>query len=105
MSRALSVLGVAPGSAAGGKGLHSDRKTDSEVPQMFDDRIDGLPSGPQGKRMSVIFAASFVVFLAVAIFASLLGRQWSDWLPGTGRHTSMLEGVRGAVYDVMPFLM
>ena len=71
---------------------------------MADDR--GLGSnGPESRRMSLIFAASFVVFLAVAIVASLLGKQWSDWLPGTGRHTSMLEGVRGAVYDVMPFLM
>ena len=72
---------------------------------MVDDRKNRLPGDPGRKRMSLIFAASFVVFLAVAIFASLLGRQWSDWLPGTGRHTSMLEGVRGAVYDVMPFLM
>jgi hypothetical protein len=72
---------------------------------MGEDRGNGSPGRPEQKRMNLIFAASFVVFLAVAIVASLLGKQWSDWLPGTGHHTSMLEGVRGAVYDVMPFLM
>ena len=105
MSRAATAQGIARGRHGAGEGLDFGRRTLSEVTSMFDDRSNGSPSGPQGKRMSVIFAASFVVFLAVAIVASLLGRQWSDWLPGTGQHASMLEGVRGAVYDVMPFLM
>lgn len=75
---------------------------------MAEDRRGGLAAevtGSEAKGLSVMFAASFLVFLAVAVVARLLGRQWSDWLPGTGRHASMLEGVREAVYDVFPFLM
>jgi hypothetical protein len=75
---------------------------------MAEDRVSGSLTKltrPEPKGISLVFAASFAVFLMVAIAAKLLGRQWSDWLPGTGRHTSMLEGVRGAVYDVFPFLM
>ena len=104
MRRTSTALASARGQRAAAEGWDMVAGPHSEGSPMADDKGRGS-KGPESRRMSLIFAASFVVFLAVAIFASLLGKQWSDWLPGTGRHTSMLEGVRGAVYDVMPFLM
>lgn len=52
----------------------------------------------------VIYAAGFVVFLVFALAASLLVRDWRAWLPGAERETSLVGGVRSAVYTFMSYL-
>jgi light-harvesting complex 1 beta chain len=52
----------------------------------------------------LIFSASFVVFLVVALGASLLTWQWRSWLPGAEGETSLIGGVKSAVYTFMSYL-
>jgi light-harvesting complex 1 beta chain len=52
-----------------------------------------------------IFAVSFVVFLAIALIAQVLGWQWRSWLPGAEGVKSMTGGVKAAVYTFMSHLL
>jgi light-harvesting complex 1 beta chain len=52
----------------------------------------------------LIFSASFVVFLVVALGASMLTWQWRSWLPGAEGETSLIGGVKSAVYTFMSYL-
>jgi len=53
-----------------------------------------------------IFVVSFVVFLAFALFAQMLGLPWRSWLPGAESVKSITGGVKAAVYTVvMPNLL
>jgi light-harvesting complex 1 beta chain len=51
-----------------------------------------------------IFAVSFVLFLAIALFAQLLMLKWRLWLPGAEGEKSLIHGVRSAVYTFMSYL-
>ncbi len=51
-----------------------------------------------------IFAASFVLILAVALLSLLLTRNWRHWLPVAEGEKSLLHGVKSAVYTFMPYL-
>jgi light-harvesting complex 1 beta chain len=53
----------------------------------------------------VIFAAGFLIFLAIAIVAQTLGWQWRTWLPGAEGVKSMTGGVKAAVYTFMSHLL
>jgi light-harvesting complex 1 beta chain len=53
---------------------------------------------------SLIFTASFVVFLVVALGASMLTWQWRSWFPGAEGETSLIGGVKSAVYTFMSYL-
>lgn len=53
---------------------------------------------------TLIFTASFVVFMVVALGASLLTWQWRSWLPGAEGETSLIGGVKSAVYTFMSYL-
>jgi light-harvesting complex 1 beta chain len=53
----------------------------------------------------VIFAAGFLIFLAIAIVAQTLGWQWRTWLPGAEAVKSMTGGVKAAVYTFMSHLL
>jgi light-harvesting complex 1 beta chain len=53
---------------------------------------------------TLIFTASFVVFLVVALGASLLTWQWRSWFPGAEGETSLIGGVKSAVYTFMSYL-
>lgn len=52
----------------------------------------------------VIFAPSFVVFLAIALIGQLLGWHWRSWLPGAEGVQSIFGGVKAAVYTFMSHL-
>jgi light-harvesting complex 1 beta chain len=52
----------------------------------------------------LIFAASFIVFLAIALAGQLLGWHWRAWLPGAEGVKSLFGGVKAAVYTFMSHL-
>lgn len=49
----------------------------------------------------LIFAASFAVFMAIALAGQLLGWHWRTWLPGAEGVKSLNGGVKAAVYTFM----
>ena len=51
-----------------------------------------------------IFVASFAVFLAIAVLASLLTWKWRSWMPGAEGEKSLIHGVKDAVYTFMSYL-
>jgi light-harvesting complex 1 beta chain len=53
---------------------------------------------------TLIFTASFVVFLVVALGASMLTWHWRSWFPGAEGETSLVGGVKSAVYTFMSYL-
>lgn len=57
---------------------------------------DGTPEG-----FRVIYAATYVVFLLLALACLLCLQNWRSLLPGAEGARSMLEGVRTAVYTVI----
>ena len=56
-----------------------------------------------GRTDLVLFASSFIVFLAIALVGQLLGRPWRTWLPGA-EGVGLFGGVKAAVYTYMPYL-
>ena len=52
----------------------------------------------------LIFTASFIVFLAIALAGQLLGWHWRTWLPGAEGVKSLFGGVKAAVYTFMSHL-
>jgi light-harvesting complex 1 beta chain len=52
----------------------------------------------------VIFALSFLVFMAIALAGQLLGMQWRSWLPGAEGVKSLFGGVKAAVWTFMSHL-
>jgi light-harvesting complex 1 beta chain len=59
----------------------------------------------RARSYSLIFALSFVVFLAIALTGQLLGWHWRGWLPGAEGAKSLFGGVKAAVYTSMSHLM
>jgi light-harvesting complex 1 beta chain len=53
----------------------------------------------------ILFAPSFLVFLAIALFGQLLGLSWRSWLPGAEGVQSLFGGVKAAVYTFMSHLL
>jgi light-harvesting complex 1 beta chain len=51
-----------------------------------------------------LFAASFIVFLVVAIVAQLFMFDWRAWFPGAESEKSLIRGVAAAVYTFMSHL-
>jgi light-harvesting complex 1 beta chain len=60
-----------------------------------------MPELHENRKDPVLFGLSFVVFLAIALTGSLLGRPWREWLPGAEGVGSLLGGVKAAVYTFM----
>ena len=56
------------------------------------------------KSFSFIFAASFVVFLLIALVAQVCLQDWRAWLPGAEGNKSLIGGVKVAVYTFMSHL-
>ena len=54
--------------------------------------------------LHLIFAATFVVFLMLAVAGKLLNWNWRTWLPGAEGARSMWDGVTSAVYSVISHL-
>lgn len=64
--------------------------------------VSGRPLPAAASPMSwLLFATTFVVFLAVAIAAQVLTLNWRAWLPGAEGEPSLIGGVKAAVYTVM----
>jgi light-harvesting complex 1 beta chain len=56
------------------------------------------------KTYQSIFACGFLIFLAIALVAQMLGWHWRSWLPGAEGMKSMTGGVKAAVYTFMSHL-
>jgi light-harvesting complex 1 beta chain len=56
------------------------------------------------KAFFVIFAAAFVVLLAMALVAQTLGLHWRSWYPGAEGVKSVTGAVKAAVYTFMSHL-
>jgi light-harvesting complex 1 beta chain len=59
------------------------------------------PAHEDFRSFWLIFAASFAVFMAIALAGQLLGWQWRAWLPGAEGVKSLNGGVKAAVYTFM----
>jgi light-harvesting complex 1 beta chain len=57
------------------------------------------------RGFGIIFAISFVVFLAIALFGQLIGWDWRSALPGAEGGKSVLGGVKASVYTFMSHLL
>jgi light-harvesting complex 1 beta chain len=53
---------------------------------------------------ALIFVASFALLFIVAVTATLLTWPWRSWLPGAEGATSIIGGVKSAVYTFMSHL-
>jgi light-harvesting complex 1 beta chain len=68
-------------------------------------KTTGHPLAEQDSRTYLaIFACGFVIFLAIALFAQIVGWHWRSWLPGAEGVKSMTGGVKAAVYTFMSHL-
>jgi light-harvesting complex 1 beta chain len=51
-----------------------------------------------------MFVMIFFVFMALAVVGQLLALNWRTWLPGAEGATTILVGVKSAVYTVISHL-
>lgn len=71
---------------------------------MADDKsLSGLTDS-EAREFHRIFMGSFLIFLVIAIVAHILAWQWRPWLPGSEGYRSMLEGVKAAAVNFLPFI-
>jgi len=66
--------------------------------------VHGLMKG-ESRSFASIYAVSFVIILAIALVAQMLGWQWRSWLPGAEGIDSLYDGVKVAVYNFMSQLL
>ena len=52
----------------------------------------------------LMFVLVFCVFMALAVVGQLLALNWRTWLPGAEGATTLLVGVKSAVYTVISHL-
>jgi light-harvesting complex 1 beta chain len=58
--------------------------------------------GPDANASSIaLFVVAFVVFLVIALVAQMLAMHWRSWMPGAEGETSLIGGVKAAVYSFM----
>jgi light-harvesting complex 1 beta chain len=57
------------------------------------------------RGFGIIFAISFAVFLAIALFGQLIGWDWRSALPGAEGGKTVLGGVKASVYTFMSHLL
>ena len=69
---------------------------------------DGVPRAMSARDDELvylyIFATAFVMLLAMALVAQMLGLHWRSWLPGAEGVKSVTGGVKAAVYSFMSHL-
>jgi len=65
--------------------------------------LSGLTES-EAKEFHSIFMTSFIIFLVIAIIAHILAWQWRPWLPGSQGYASIVDGVRAAATEFLPFL-
>ncbi len=53
---------------------------------------------------SIIFVSIFSLFMGIAIMACLFRLPWRSWFPGAEQSSSLIGGVKAAVYTLMSHL-
>ena len=53
---------------------------------------------------SIIFVSIFTLCMGIAILACLFRLPWRSWLPGAEQSSSLIGGVKAAVYTLMSHL-
>ena len=53
---------------------------------------------------SIIFVSIFILFMGIAILSMLLRLPWRSWFPGAEQSSSLIGGVKAAVYTLMSHL-
>ena len=69
----------------------------SDVPQRNSDKSDSV-------AFNIIFVTIFMLFLAIAVLASFLRMSWRSWFPGAEQSSSLIGGIKAAVYTLMSHL-
>ncbi|OUW04749.1 MAG: hypothetical protein CBD16_01705 [Betaproteobacteria bacterium TMED156] len=69
----------------------------SDVPQRNSDKSDSV-------AFNIIFVTIFMLFLAIAVLASFLRMPWRSWFPGAEQSSSLIGGIKAAVYTLMSHL-
>ena len=65
--------------------------------------LSGL-TDDEAREFHGIFMTSFIIFTVIAIIAHVLAWNWRPWLPGSQGYASLIDGVKGAVNTIMPFV-
>jgi light-harvesting complex 1 beta chain len=71
---------------------------------MKEDGFQAAMARKQWQDVRVIYVASFVVFLVAAFVAQALRLDWRSWFPGSEGDRPMIDGVKAAVSNFMPYL-
>ena len=53
---------------------------------------------------SIIFVSIFTLFMGIAIMACMFRLPWRSWFPGAEQSSSLIGGVKAAVYTLMSHL-
>ena len=53
---------------------------------------------------SIIFVSIFSLFMGIAIMACMFWLPWRSWFPGAEQSSSLIGGVKAAVYTLMSHL-
>ena len=53
---------------------------------------------------SIIFVSIFSLFMGIAIMACSFRLPWRSWFPGAEQSSSLIGGVKAAVYTLMSHL-
>ena len=53
---------------------------------------------------SIIFVSIFSLFMGIAIMACMFRLPWRSWFPGAEQSSSLIGGVKAAVYTLMSHL-
>ena len=53
---------------------------------------------------SIIFVSILALFIGIAILAFLFRLPWRSWFPGAEQSSSLIGGVKAAVYTLMSHL-
>ncbi len=68
--------------------------------------LSGL-TDDEAKEFHGIFMQSFIIFVAIAVFAHILAWIWRPWLPGPEGYAGVMEGansVASVVHQVAPYI-
>lgn len=61
-----------------------------------------VSTGPLDRKIDwLIFGVAFVAFLAIALVGATLGFRWRSWLHGAEGVSSVIGGVKAAVWTFM----
>lgn len=73
--------------------MSNKRMTKARIARWADDEV---------LQYRLLFMATFILLLLVALVSSALGLNWRAWIPGADDGGSLLGSVRAAVGSVVP---